>query len=65
MDEVISKWLVIEADGEAALRFPIASLPDGERFNMIEAVLSSNPTVRLVDKVEIGDVWNGSTYTTP
>ena len=65
MDEVISKWLVIEVEGEAALRFPVASLPDGERFKMIEAVLSSNPTVRLVDKVEIGDVWNGSGYAAP
>jgi hypothetical protein len=62
MENVIMKYVVIEVDGEATLSFPVPSLPDGQRHQMIEAVLASNPVVRLVDDVEIGKIWNGTHY---
>lgn len=65
MSEPIVKWLVIEVDNEVALRFSVASLSDGSRFDMINAVLQSNPVLRLVDEANVGDVWNGSGYAAP
>lgn len=63
MDNVVeTKWIVIEVDGEAVLRFQVSSINNGERFEMINAVLASNPVLRLVDSVEIGKVWNGTEY---
>ena len=64
MDDVIIKKLVVEVDGEAALVFVVPSLADGARFTMIEAVLASNPVLRLVDNAEIGDIWNGTEFVT-
>jgi hypothetical protein len=65
MDDVIIKKLVVEVDGEAALVFVVPSLVDGERFAMIEAVLASNPVLRLVDNAEIGGIWNGTAFVKP
>jgi hypothetical protein len=65
MENVTMKFLVVEADGEAVLRFPIASTPNDSNFEMMEAVLASNPVLRLVDSVEVGDIWNGTRYSNP
>jgi hypothetical protein len=65
MDDVIIKKLVVEVDGEAVLVFVVPSLADGERFAMIEAVLASNPILRLVDNAEVGGIWNGTAFVTP
>jgi hypothetical protein len=65
MNEVSKKYLVIDVDGEAVTLFPIVSRSDGARFEMIEAALASNPVLRLVDNAEVGQVWNGTEYTTP
>lgn len=65
MDEVLVKYLVIEVEGEAVTKFHFPSLPDGARFEMIEAAINSNPVLRLVDKVEVGNVWDGKEYVTP
>lgn len=46
----IIKFLLVKVDGEVALRLPIASLPDGSRFEEVEAILASNPTLELVDE---------------
>jgi hypothetical protein len=64
MENVIIKFLVIEVDGEAAFKFPYPSIGQ-ERFEMMEAVLASNHTVRLVDTVQVGDIWNGTEFVTP
>lgn len=64
MENVLVKYLIIEVEGEAILRFPVISLPDNGRFEMMEAILASNPTCRLVDNVQIGQVWNGTEYVT-
>jgi hypothetical protein len=32
---------------------------------MMEAVLASNPVLRLVDSVEIGDIWDGQNFVPP
>lgn len=61
MENVETKFVVIEVDGEAVLKFPFYSVGN-ERFEMMEAVLASNPVVRLVDNVEVGKVWNGTHY---
>lgn len=62
MDNVIVKFLIVEVDGEAVLSFPVVSLPDGIRIEMLEAVLASNPVLRLVENAELGKVWNGTEY---
>ena len=62
MDNVIMKFLIVETDGEAVLKFPFPSLADGLRFEMLEAVLASNPVLRLVDDAQIGDIWDGQNY---
>jgi len=65
MENITMKFLVVEADGEAVLRFPVASTPTDLNFEMMEAVLASNPVLRLVDSVEIGDIWDGQNFVTP
>lgn len=65
MENVIMKILVVEADGEAILRFPVASTSNDSNFEMMEAVLASNPTLRLVDSANIGDIWNGTEFIAP
>ena len=65
MENITMKFLVVEADGEAVLRFPIMSTPTDLNFEMMEAVLASNPVLRLVDSVEIGDIWDGQNFVTP
>jgi hypothetical protein len=65
MSEVIIKKLVVEVDGEAAMIFIVPSLEDGERFAMVEAILASNPILRLVDNAEVGSIWNGTGYIKP
>jgi hypothetical protein len=64
MDDVILKFLVVEADGEAVLKYPI-NANNINNMEMIEAVLASNPVLRLVDSVEVGDIWNGTRYSNP
>ena len=65
MDEALIKYLTIEVEGEVVTLFQIASLPDGARFEMIEAAINSNPVLRLVDKASVGDTWDGNGYTNP
>lgn len=65
MDDVVIKFLVIEADGEAVLKYPFIVYKDGNNLEMMEAVLASNPVLRLVDSVEVGDIWNGTRYSNP
>jgi len=65
MDDAIIKFLVIEVEGEAVYKIPFPSLPDGSRFEMMEAILASNPVIRLVDNAEIGGNWNGTGYIKP
>lgn len=64
MENVETKFVVIEVDGEAVLKFPFHSVGN-ERFEMMEAILASNPVIRLVDSAEIGSIWNGTEYITP
>jgi hypothetical protein len=61
MDDVETKFLVIEVEGEAVLKFPIHSIGN-ERFEMMYAVLASNPVLRLVNNAEVGKTWNGVEY---
>jgi hypothetical protein len=63
--QILKKYLVLDIEGEAAMVFMIMSLPDAGNFQMVEAVLQSNPTMRFVDKAEVGQVWNGTQYTAP
>ena len=65
MDDVLIKFIVIEVDGEAAYKIPFPSISDGSRFEMMEAILASNPVLRLVDDAEIGGIWNGEGYIKP
>lgn len=58
----IKKFLVIEVEGESVMKFPIVSPPDGRTFEAVEAILASNPVLRFVDEVEVGQHWNGSKY---
>lgn len=64
MENVETKFIVIEVDGEAVLKFPFHSIGN-ERFEMMEAILASNPVLRLVDNAEIGGNWNGVGYVRP
>jgi hypothetical protein len=61
MENVETKFVVIEVEGEAVLKFPFHSVGN-DRFEMMDAVLASNPVVRLVDNVEVGNTWNGTQY---
>ena len=65
MSDISIKKLVIEVDGEAAMVFTVPSVNNGERFQMVEAALASNPVLRFVDTAEVGDVWDGTTFTPP
>lgn len=62
MSEVLRKYLTLEVDGEVTTLFPITSLADGQRFEMLEAIINSNPVLRLVDAAEVGQQWDGSKY---
>ena len=62
MNDAVIKFLVVEVGGEAVLKLPFPSIADGSRFEMMEAILASNPVLRLVDSVEVGDIWNGTRY---
>lgn len=62
MSEAVKKYLTLEVDGEVATLFAVVSLPDGGRFDMIEAIIASNPVLRLVDSAEVGQRWDGSKY---
>jgi hypothetical protein len=64
MENVEIKFVVIEVEGEAVLKFPFPSVGN-ERFEMMEAILASNPVLRLVDDAEIGGNWNGTGYVKP
>ena len=65
MDNVTIKFLVIEVEGEAVLRYPFAVFQDGDNLQMMEAVLASNPVLRLVDDAQIGDIWDGQNFVPP
>lgn len=62
MSEAVQKYLTLEVDGEVATLFSIVSLPDGGRFDMIQAILDSNPVLRLVDEAQVGQTWDGTKY---
>ena len=62
MDNITIKFLIVEVDGEAVLRFPIMSTSNDSNFEMIEAVLASNPVLHLVDNANVGDIWDGQTF---
>lgn len=64
MENIKTKFVVIEVEGEAVLKFPFSSVGD-EQFEMMEAILASNPVIRLVDNAEIGGNWNGTDYVKP
>ena len=57
-----TRYLVVDVDGEAVLKFPVLSVPPQNNFEMVTAILDSNPTLRLVDSVQIGDTWDGTRY---
>jgi hypothetical protein len=65
MDNVILKFLVVEVDGEAVLKYPFPIFADGENLEMMEAILSSNPVLHIVESVEIGDTWDGQNFISP
>ncbi len=65
MDNVILKFLVIEVDGEAVLKYQFPVFQGGDNLQMMEAVLASSPVLRIVDSVEIGDIWDGQNFVTP
>jgi hypothetical protein len=65
MSDVSIKFLVVEVDGEAVLKYPFPIFQDEDNFEMMEAVLASSPVLRLVDSVEIGDIWDGQNFVTP
>lgn len=65
MDDVTLKFLVVEVDNEAVLKYPIPIFQDGNNLEMMEAVLASNPILRIVDNVNVGDIWLGSGYAPP
>ena len=65
MDNVIIKFLVVEVDGEAVLKYPFPVFQGGDNIEMMEAVIASNPVLRIVDNAEIGDIWDGQNFVTP
>jgi hypothetical protein len=65
MSEVVIKFLVVEVDGEAVLKYPFPVFQGGDNVGMMEAVLASDPILRLVDNVQVGDIWNGTEFVTP
>ena len=65
MDNVIIKFLVVEVDGEAVLKYPFPVFQGGDNIEMMEAVIASNPVLRIVDNAEIGDIWDGQNFTPP
>jgi len=65
MSDVAIKFLVVEVDGEAVLKYPFPVFQDGDNFEMMEAILASSPVIRIVDSVEIGDIWDGQNFVTP
>jgi hypothetical protein len=65
MSDATVKFLVIEVGGEAVLKYPFPIFQDGNNLEMMEAVLASNPVLRLVDNVNVGDIWRGSGYAPP
>lgn len=65
MDDVTVKLLIIEVDNEAVLKYPIPIFKNGEGMERLEAILASNPIIRIVDSAEIGDVWDGQKYSSP
>ena len=38
------------------------STSNDSNFEMMEAILASNPVLRLVDNANIGDIWDGQTF---
>jgi hypothetical protein len=64
-ENLSTKYIVFTVDNEAVLRFMIISDETGSNFERTEAILASNPVIRFVDDVNLGDVWNGTEYTTP
>jgi hypothetical protein len=62
MDNVILKFLVVEVDGEAVLKYSFPVFEGGDNLQMMEAVLASSPVLRIVDSVEIGDIWDGQNF---
>jgi hypothetical protein len=65
MDDVVIKFLVVEVDGEAVLKYPFPVFQGGDNVEMMEAVLASSPVLRLVDSVEIGHIWDGQNFVPP
>ena len=59
------KFLIVETDGEAVLKYPFPVLEGGDNLAMMEAVLASNPVLRIVDSVGIGDIWDGQNFNPP
>lgn len=56
------KYIVVDVDGEAILKFPVYRLPNQINFEMVEAIIASNPTLRFVDNAQIGGIWDGTRY---
>jgi hypothetical protein len=65
MSEITIKFLVVEVDGEAVLKYPFPVFEGGDNVEMMEAILASSPVIRLVDSVEIGDIWDGQNFVHP
>ena len=65
MDNVIIKFLVVEVDGEAVLKYPFPVFQGGDNVEMMEAVIASNPVLRIVDSVEVGYIWDGQNFNPP
>ena len=65
MNNVAIKLIVFEVDGEAVLKYPFPVFEGGDNIEMMEAILASNPVLRIVDNAEIGDIWDGQNFTPP
>lgn len=65
MNNAVIKHIVFEVDGEAVLKYPFPVFEGGENLEMMEAILASNPVLRIVDNAEIGDIWDGQNFVTP
>lgn len=62
MTEIFTKFIVIDVGGEATLSFSVSAGPNKQQFEMVEAILASNPVIRFVESVTIGHVWDGVRY---
>ena len=65
MSNTVLKWLIIDVGGEAVLKYPFPVHEGSSKLEMIEAIITSNPVLRIVDNAEIGDIWDGQNFTPP